>query len=248
MSRWKASTIHLAISALIVLSLGAVLSLTWYPPAYVQAVGGLGLIAILVAVDVTIGPLLTLIVWDVKKRSLRFDMAVIAMLQISALSYGLYAIFWARPVYVVFATDRFELVAAADIPEGEQEKAKRQEFKTLPLAGPEIVATRMPDDRDERSDLVFYAMAGLDVPQMPRYYVPYADLAAEAARKARPLDSLTRRNEEAREKLASYLKEKKLDPSRVGFLPLRAKQQDQTVLVNNATGEVLGIVNVDPWL
>jgi hypothetical protein len=159
MSRWKASAIHLGISVLVISTLGALLAMTWYPPAYAWAMGGLGLIAILACVDVCLGPLLTLIVWDVKKPSLKLDMAVIVLIQMFGLGYGLYTIFMARPVYLVFAVDRFELVSAPDIPEGESEKAARAEFKSLPLANPRIVAAQMPIDSAERSSLLFSAMS-----------------------------------------------------------------------------------------
>jgi hypothetical protein len=248
MSRWKASAIHLGISALIVLMLSALLALTWYPPVYAWAAGSLGLIGILAGVDVTLGPLLTLIVWDVKKPSLRFDMAVIVLLQLSGLGYGLYSIYWARPVYMVFATGRFDLVAAADIPPEELAKASREEFKSLSLTGPKIIAARRPTDARERTRLLFSALSGgADLPQIPQYYVPYTEMSAEAVRKAQPLSQLMQRGTEIRDTLTAYLERNKLDSSKVKFLPLRAKQHDQTVLIDNATGEVLGIVNIDPW-
>lgn len=248
MSRWKAAVIHLGISASVVLALGLLLALTWYPPVYAWAVGGLGLIAILAGVDVCLGPLLTLVVWNVKKPSLRFDMAVIVCLQLLGLGYGVYSIFWARPVYMVFATDRFDLIAAADIPDGEQAKAEREEFKALPLTGPKIIAAKMPTDRAERNRLLFSALSGgADLPQVPRYYVPYAELATEAARKSLPLSQLMERDTETRDQLLAHLQSKELDPVKTRFLPLRAKKHDQTVLVDGSTGEILGFVNIDPW-
>jgi hypothetical protein len=248
MSRWKAAAIHLGVSALIVSSLGALLAMTWYPPVFAWAMGGLGLIGILAGVDVCLGPLLTLIAWNVKKSSLRLDMTVIVLLQVLGLSYGLYTIFLARPVYMVFTKDRFHLLTAPDIPIGELEKASREEFKSLPLTGPKIIATQEPIDSTERTKLLFSALSGgADLPQIPQYYVPYAKMAAEAVQKALPLGQLMQRNAEARDTLTAYLERNRLDPSEVKFLPLRAKQHDQTVLVGSASGEVLGIVNIDPW-
>jgi hypothetical protein len=248
MSRWKASAIHLGFSIFVVLTLGTLLSVTWYPPAYAWSIGGLGLIGILAGVDACLGPLLTLIVWDIKKASLRFDMAVILIIQSFGLGYGLYTIFLARPVYMVFAVDRFDLVAAADIPPEEIVKAKREEFKSLPLTGPKTVAAKQPADINERERILFSAMSGgADLPQIPQYYVPYIEMSAEAVRKALPLSQLMQRGTEIRDTLTAYLERHKLDSSRVKFLPLRAKQHDQTVLIDNATGEVLGIVNIDPW-
>ena len=61
-SRWQAAGIHLTISATIAsLSLALILGL-WFPGPLFEAAGGLGLIFLLVCVDVTVGPLLTLIV------------------------------------------------------------------------------------------------------------------------------------------------------------------------------------------
>jgi hypothetical protein len=248
MSRWKAAAIHLGISALIVSTLGTLLALSLYPPAYAWAMGGLGLIAILAGVDVCLGPLLTLIVWNAKKSSLRLDMAVIVLFQVLGLSYGLYTIFLARPVYMVFTKDRFHLVSAPDIPTSELKKASRGEFKLLPLTGPKIIAAQEPINTAERTKLLFSAISGgADLPQIPQYYVPYTEMAAEAVRKASPLDQLMQRGTEIRDTLTAYLERNKLDSSKVKFLPLRAKQHDQTVLIDNATGEVLGIVNIDPW-
>jgi hypothetical protein len=248
MSRWKASVIHLSISALVVFTLGVLLALTWYPPVYAWATGGLGLIAILAGVDVCLGPLLTLIVWNVKKPSLKFDLTIIALVQVLGLSYGLYTIFMARPVYMVFATDRFDLVTAAEIPEGELEKAKREEFKSLPLTGPKIIAAQRPTDRAERNRLLFSALAGgADLPQVPQYYVPYAEMTAEVLRKALPLSQLVERDNETRDRLSAYLESQRLDPSTTKFLPLRANKHDQTVLIDSIKGDILGIVNIDPW-
>lgn len=248
MSRWKASALHLGISILLVSALAALLALSWYPPAYAWAMGGLGLIAILAGVDVGVGPLLTLVVWDARKPSLRFDMAVIVLLQALAFGYGVYAIFQARPVYLVFAKDRFELVTVANIPDGETEKASREEFRSLPLAGPEVIAAQEPADHAERERLMFAAVSGgADLAQLPRYYVPYAEMAAAAIRKARPLGPLMQRDPVTRDAVSAYLARKSLDPSGVKFLPLRAKRHDQTVLLDAATGNVLDILNVDPW-
>lgn len=248
MSRWKASALHLCISALVITTLGVLLSLTWYPPAYARSMGGLGLIAILAGVDVTLGPLLTLVVWNIQKKSLKFDMAVIVALQLAGMSYGLYAISQARPVYMVFAYDRFDLVTVADIPEGETAKAQREEFKSLPLTGPKTIAAQRPNDREERNKLLFTSvLGGADLAQTPRYYVPYAEMAPEVAKKAKPLSVIMQRSAAAHDTLTRYLERQHLNQAQVKFLPLRAHKLDQTVLVDSENGQVIEIINLDPW-
>lgn len=247
MSRWKAAAVHLAISFCIGLTLAGFLALTWYPPEYAWAMGGLGLLLILAAVDVCVGPLLTLVAWDTKKPSLRFDMAVIVLLQLAALGYGLYAIFQSRPVYAVFAGDRFQLLTAPDVPDAEGEHVKYAELRSLPVAGPKIIAAKPPSDESDRTTLMIAkAMGGAEYFNLPRYFVPYAELAAEAAGKARPIAALSQRGGEASETLSAFLRERKLESAQVGYLPLQGKAHNLTVLLDKATGEVLDIVAIDP--
>lgn len=115
LNRYKAAGIHLAISAAVAVVVLALLLLVWYPQPYFRLAGGAGLMLILIGVDVVMGPLLTLIVFDPAKKSLKLDLAVIAALQVAALAYGITVIAQARPVFVVFAGDRFTVVAANQI-------------------------------------------------------------------------------------------------------------------------------------
>ena len=115
MSRWKAAAIHLSISAAIGLVVGALLLLVWYPPPYFHAAGADQLVLLLVGVDLVLGPLLTLILFRSGKKGLKFDLAMIAVLQTTALVYGLSVVLQSRPVFLVSAVDRFVLVSASEI-------------------------------------------------------------------------------------------------------------------------------------
>ena len=85
MTRWKASGIHLVISIAIAVAAVAAMLGVMYPWEYFQASGGFKLLTILLSVDVVIGPLLTLLVFKSGKPSLKFDLTVIALLQLAAL-------------------------------------------------------------------------------------------------------------------------------------------------------------------
>ena len=156
LNRWKASAIHLALSAAIGATVVALMLALWYPRPYFAAMGGAMLLVLLIGVDVVIGPLITLIIFDPKKKSLRFDLAVIALLQLAALVYGCSVMFTARPVYSVFVVDRFEVIAANAIDEESREKAV-PEFRALSLAGPKVVGAREPRDPKWMSDIVMSA-------------------------------------------------------------------------------------------
>ena len=99
-SRLRASAIHLAIS-LSIATLAALLVFGWwYPYPYRELSGGRELFTLVVAVDVVLGPLITLVIFNTTKtrRHLAMDFTVIGLLQVAALAYGLWTVFVARPV------------------------------------------------------------------------------------------------------------------------------------------------------
>ena len=85
MSRWKASGIHLLLSAAIAVVVLTLMLMVWYPWPLFEAAGGSRLVFILVGVDVTLGPLITLVIFKSGKPGLKFDLTVIALVQLAAL-------------------------------------------------------------------------------------------------------------------------------------------------------------------
>src|SRR5262245_2596822 len=104
MTRWKAAASHLAISVAIGGVVLALMLLVWYPEPYFTAAGGNRLVMILVAVDVILGPLATLVVFTPTKprRLIVLDLAVIGAFQVAALAYGAHVMAEVRPLYMVF--------------------------------------------------------------------------------------------------------------------------------------------------
>src|SRR6185295_19523130 len=96
-TRWQAAPLHLLISAVIASMVLAVMMLLWYPRPFFEAAGGKMLLLLMIGVDVIVGPLLTFIVFDPRKKQLKVDLAIIAVLQVAALAYGGWVMFEARP-------------------------------------------------------------------------------------------------------------------------------------------------------
>src|SRR5438105_2738136 len=113
-TRWQASGLHLLISLALGIAACALMLLVWYPPPLFEAEGGNKLLLILVGVDVILGPLITLIIFRQGKRGLKLDLAAIGILQLVALAYGMHIVFLARPAFIVFVKDRFEIARAVD--------------------------------------------------------------------------------------------------------------------------------------
>ncbi len=113
-TRPQAALIHLGLSALVAATIVAVMVLVWYPSPYFAAAGGGTLLMLLIGVDVVLGPLLTFVVYDPAKKSLVYDLAAIAMLQIAALIYGVHVMAAARPAFIVYLRGGFDVVSAND--------------------------------------------------------------------------------------------------------------------------------------
>jgi hypothetical protein len=248
LNRWKASALHLAISAAIAMAVVILMLALWYPQPYFSAMGGDTLIMILIGVDVVIGPLITLIVFNPKKKSLRFDLAVVAALQLAALAYGCNVMFGARPVYTVFVVDRFETVAANQIDAESQARVVSGEFRSLPLSGPRIVAARQPDDAQRRADILMSAMnGGPDLANLPEFFVPYAQFRKDAAKSARPLSELSKRQPGDAAAIRAFVAGFGRPDASMGFLPMKARNRDMSVVLDVATGDVIGILPIYPW-
>ena len=147
--RAYAAGLHLLISAAVAGLAAVLVFFVWYPGAFRHMAGGRDLFLLVTAVDVVIGPVLTFAVFNRAKgkRHLSRDLAVIALLQIAALVYGLHTVYIARPVAMVFEVERFRLVSANDVLVEELPKAL-PEFRELSLTGPQ--ADRRPPARNGR--------------------------------------------------------------------------------------------------
>lgn len=113
-NRYTAAASHFAISLAIFAGLLFILLSNWYPSPFFTASGGLQGLKIVAMVDLVLGPLLTLIVFNPYKsrKELHIDLSVIALFQVSALIWGVITVYQQRPVAAVFWEDKFYTVPA----------------------------------------------------------------------------------------------------------------------------------------
>lgn len=250
MSRLKAFRIHLAISAAIAAIAIGLMLLLWYRPPFFTALGGQHVLLILLGVDVVLGPLFTLMLFNPRKsrRALTLDLTVIALLQSAALLYGIHVMFQARPVFMVFSRDSFDLVTANMLDKADLARVQNPAYRSLPLTGPLYVYTQMPADVASRNEVVLGAFSGKDLPLFPQYYQPYGEHGAVAGRTARPVADLKKLNPDRSGEIDDQVRASGLGEAQVGFLPLRAKYHDETVLVEKSSGRILGLLQMRPWL
>lgn len=250
MNRWQASGIHLLICVAIALTVVSVMLFVWYPAPLFEALGGQKIVMMLIAIDVIVGPLLTLIVYRPMKKGLKFDLSVIALLQMTALLYGVSVLFQGRPVYMVFVKDRIDVVTAVDIDPESLAKVTIEEFKSLPVTGPKLAAARVPTDPKERERVLFSAIdRGRDLQCFPEYYQPYEEHIATIRKKSLPLSKLRAKRPESIALIDELVDRFGVSGERLNFLPVvTQKARDLTAVIDPSSGEIVEILNIDPWI
>lgn len=240
--RLRAFVWHLSASACMALFAVLVVFGVWYPFPLSNAVGVTSIFLLLLVVDVSLGPLLTLIVAKEGKKSLRFDLGIVIAIQLGAFLYGMYVVAEGRPVWFVFNKDRFDLVQAYELRHQYAEQAP-EEYKSAGLLGPRWVAAHSPIDTEQLNQLIEESLnSGPDLPQRPDLYVEYSSAVAEIREAAKPLLELSKYND--KDSVAEVLTEW---PEATAYLPLMARKTQMVVLITKDSGKVVSVVPLKPW-
>ena len=111
-AKLKASGIHLGISIFIFFGILYLILFEWYPGVLFEAEGGWSGVKLMAAVDLVLGPSLTLIIFNhtKAKKEIVFDLSLIAIIQISALIWGGLQVYSERPVAMVMWEGSFYTV------------------------------------------------------------------------------------------------------------------------------------------
>jgi hypothetical protein len=235
MSRWRAAGIHLLISAGIAAAMLALMLGVWYGPTLFRAMGGAGLALILIGVDVVMGPALTLVVFRSGKRGLKFDLAAIALCQLAALLYGCYVVSLARPAFIVFVKDQFQVATVAELEPAQLAEAKYPQYRSPSWSGPVLVYGEWPKDQREQQQLLFAGLAGVDLQHFPKYYAPYEQGRDQVLAKALPLSSVQKTDPEAAKVVDEWVARSGVDAQNLRYLRLRGRIAWVAVLIDART-------------
>lgn len=167
----RAASIHFLLSLALAFAFTALVFSIWFPLPYRELSGGRELFWLIVLVDVTCGPLLTLRIFMPRKPRLELlhDMAFVVGFQLMALSYGIYTLALARPVALVFEVDRFRAVSMTDLDKSDLSNAPRW-LKTWSLSGPKLVGTRRTSNQKEMLENIEKSSVGIDTGQRPSWW------------------------------------------------------------------------------
>lgn len=242
MSRLRASGFHFLISFVIGLILLALCWFVWYPAPMLVAIGGQEIFLLVVGIDIVLGPLLTLVVFKSGKKALKFDILVIVLLQLGALTYGVSTLLEARPAYVAALGDKFQVVQASEITDANIAKAKT----TLPWWGPLWVGTKEPTDRIDISAVDAVKSVGGGLGHFPHLHIPYAAMDKEILRHLQSIDTLKKNNGEKATQIDAWLAKHNYDAQTAMFQPIKISASEYVVIVDAKTAAVVGIAPFKP--
>jgi hypothetical protein len=246
--RLKAAVIHLGISLAVALLAALLVFGVWYPYPYREISGGRELFLILVSVDVILGPLITLAIFNRAKPrpELRRDLAVVGLIQLAALAYGLWTVFVARPVHLVFEIDRLRIVHAIDVPEDLMDKVPAG-IDALPLRGPTLLAVRPFKDRKEEQDATLVALQGIALSARPDLWQPYARSRNEVLKAGRPVDQLKSRFASNAAQIDAVLSRAGRAASTTAYLPVAGRKTFWTAFIDPLTADVVAFIPLDSF-
>lgn len=246
-NRLHALLTHLTISGVVAALAIVMVFFVWYPAPFHTAVGVTQIFLMLLTIDIVIGPIITFIIYKPNKPSLKFDLTVIALLQLAALCYGMNTVFEGRPAFVVFNVDRYTIARAFEIDTASMDKAEKSGNESAKISWfqPKWVAAVASTDSKRRQEIMFSsAMGGADWPLLPELYVPLAQEKTQVLKKARSLEELRRlhsNDSSALTDLAVW------NDNNVKWLPLIGKVRNMVVLVDAESAGVIQVIDMKPW-
>jgi len=238
--------IRFAATAAALLLVWLLLRYLWFPGGYFKLYGIGELLLMLVVANLVVGPGLSTLLYRPGKWGLKFDVVAMLCVELAIIGWALYEFDARRPAFAVFAVDRFEAVAMAEI--------DAAEFAASPIVrrnayGPTLVYAALPTDAEVMNRLidetVFLGMADID--RRPEFWQSYPSGIGVMLGAAQPLSRMLSADEALANPVRRWLSRHGENPSRFVFLPLRARDADGTIIIDADIGYPVDVLAVDAW-
>lgn len=240
-SRTKAFLIHLSISVTIFLVLLGFILLQWYPSPYFAYDGGWRGIRLVAGIDLVLGPLLTLIVFKPGKKGLRLDLAVIALIQFMALTYGVTTVYRQRTALVVYFRHALYTVSGW---QAAMVSAKGQAVIRTSTTTPPYVQVVLPKSPLARYE-VFSAIFKGALPPYLRGSLYQAFSPKDALGHGLDVEKLVQNRPADQQRLQRFLHGQSV--SQYTFVPLDCRYRRLLIAVRRSDGRFAGTVDINPY-
>jgi hypothetical protein len=245
--RLRALGWHLLASASVLTLVLGSLYLGWYRWPGWYAAGASSVALVLIAVDVTVGPLLTLVVAKSTKprAELARDIGIIATLQLCALVYGTVSLWTGRPLYYALSAGELDLVQGSDINPQELRIARQQHAALVPhwYSLPRWIWAPLPENPDAARKIVMSAFdGGDDVTAMPRYYQPWPQGLTDLRKRLKRVDELAYFSRGQKTALKARMHSLGVDTDKADAMPLVGRGPPLLVVFDPASLQVRQIL------
>ncbi|MXS20704.1 hypothetical protein [Pseudomonas oryzihabitans] len=194
----KAFLIHFLLATITTAACWAFIT-TWYPAPYFDILHGREILALAVVIDLTLGPLVTLILYNPlgTKKELLATASIATLLQATALSYGLYQAASSRPIFLAFEGDKFRIVSRPDFKDSELKNAS-EEFRNIKKFGVKIISTKLLDaGAPGLLESIQLDLQGIHPAYRPQRWQDYENSKTEILQHAKAIDLANNKNIES---------------------------------------------------
>ena len=240
----RAFAIHFGISLVVIGTFLAFVYFILYTPEILHLEGGDQITLIIFGVDLTLGPIMTLILYRKGKRGMLFDLVMIGIIQLSAFLYGGWVLYAERPVFLAFVKEHFEIVPLASI---NIEELKDSTLQPGLLSGPRRVYVERPGGEASQQILWQALSGGKDLHLLPEYYRPFENHLEKVRERHVTLEKLRKERPAAAPVIEAALKELGRAEESVMVLPIMGHAAEGAVILDRAGGETLKYVEAVIW-
>jgi len=246
LSRFQAFVIHLLISSAILGGFLCIVFFIWYPQPFFVVEGLVQIVWVLVGVDIVLGPTLTLIVFKPGKPSLKWDMSIIAGIQIIGFIYGAHTFYVERPAFaVIYDSDYFDVIPASDMKDVSKLDPA---LKYSSIGGPLYIFVEAPTNIDElKIILEDMKKGGPSIDRRPEYYRTLKGHIADKFKFSKNLDDL--------EKVAIHKSAISQFKSKYGdqvddfaYIRIIGKATSRLLVIDRNTEQVVDYIDINPFI
>lgn len=238
-NRYIASALHFTVSLLIFSIFVFILLYYWYPAPYFTASGGWQGLKIVAAVDLVLGPALTLIIYNIKKSRLELftDFSIIATVQVAALVWGITTVYSQRPIAAVFWEDGFYTVPASAL---ENQGVSLDILDQYGAKKPLYIFAEQPKTLEEKQALIESILQEHIPPyhQVERYR-PIDLHFDEIFKRSVDINEIIEHNLDMKKEIDEVIRKSKTLLSENHYISLKSKYRN-IILIFSQAGKLLG--------
>ncbi len=241
-SRIKASVIHFLISACVISIFLYFVLFIWYPDPFDYFYSPFEVLKIVLSVDLVLGPLLTLVLFDTKKdkSELRKDISIVVIIQALAFMWGVHVTYSVRPIFLVFSNDTFYMFSRDEL---DISTLKRKELTPVFWRPPQTVLIDPPKNEEELKKLFedYFVNGKPEITIRTERYLPWKEGYKISRKYAINMENMLY-NDQNKGELNKFLKRVNNKLENFVFYPVKGTSKKATIAFIKDTGEYAGLI------